>query len=148
MLKRVGTSLYTHISNISELLSKLSADEQQRVVYTTSNADHKFAIIKYNKQSKNLSLIECDTWDMLNEPIVGDAHTYKLNGDYKVIKGGVNVYHSKELFVADDYKGFDLEQAKQRTIEWNNIPNIKSIKNKIGNLKFWTQLLKENGVAL
>ena len=84
----------------------------------------------------------------MNEPIVGDSHLYKKDGTEKLIKGGKTVYHSKEYFVSSDYKGFDIEEAKQRTKEWNNNPNIKNLKHKIGFVDFWHNLLKENGMEV
>lgn len=148
MVKKVGTAIYAHKSNLEEFLNNLSKEEQNRIEHLLANIKnkHPYEILKYDKG--NLSLIECDNWNIMNEPIVGDSHLYKKDGTEKLIKGGKTVYHSKELFVSSDYKGFDIEKAKQRTIEWNKIPNIKKLKNKIGQVTFWHQLLKENGLEI
>lgn len=145
MIKKVGYAIYAHKSNLEEFLTNLpNEDEQNRIKHILAKAKkiHPYEILKYNQG--NLSLIECDTWNTMNEPIVGDSHIYKEDGTIKIIKGGRTVYHSKELFVQPDYKGFSVEQAKLRTIEWNKIPNIKNLKSKIGNVTFWHKLLKEN----
>ena len=58
------------------------------------------------------------------------------------------IYHNKWQFVKPTYTGFDIEQAKERTKEWNSIPGINQVKSKIGYRKFWNQLLQDNGVEL
>lgn len=150
-MKKVGTSLYVHKSNIEELLNCIQDElEINRIlsIINIAKKEYLFEIIKYDKKSKNISLIECDTWNSMNEPIVGDSHLYKLNGEIKLIKGNKTVYHSKELFVNENYVGFDVEKAKQRTLEWNKIPNIKNLKSKIGNITYWHNLLKENNLEI
>ena len=127
-MKKVGYAMYVHKSNIKELLNKLEKSEQERLL---------------NLQ-KEICFIECSTWLTLKEPIVEDSHLFKKDGTYKLIKGFKTVYHSKELFVSEDYDGFDIEKAKLRTKEWNSIPNIKELKSRIGNIDFWYNLLMEN----
>lgn len=149
MVKKVGTSIYVHKSNLKELLDNIKdIDEKERIQSVLQKNKFSFEIIKYDKKNKNISLIECPTWNILQEPIVGDSHLYKLNNEVKLIKGNKTVYHSKELFVNEDYKGFDIEKAKQRTREWNSIPNINKLKKYIGNISFWHQLLKENNLEI
>ena len=149
MVKKVGTSIYVHKSNLKELLDNIKdIAEKERIQNVLQKNKFSFEIIKYDKKNKNISLIECPTWNILQEPIVGDSHLYKLNNEIKLIKGNKTVYHSKELFVNEDYKGFDIEKAKQRTKEWNNITNINKLKKYIGNISFWYQLLKENNLEI
>lgn len=149
MVKKVGSAIYAHKSNLKEFLNCIKDDDEQKRVKSIINKaknEHLFEILKYDKG--NLSLIECETWNTMNEPIVGDSHLYKLDGTTKIIKGGKTVYHSKEYFVANDYQGFDIEKAKQRTKEWHNIPNIKNLKNKIGFVEYWHNLLRKNGMEV
>ena len=146
MIKKVGYALYTHKSNLNELYMKLNKEDINRLNHILEINTFPYEIIKFDRG--NISLIECDTWNILNEPIVGDSHLYKLDGTIKLIKGNKMVYHSKELFVNSNYDGFDINKAKQRTIEWNNIPNIKSLKNKIGYKDFWYKLLEENNIEI
>lgn len=149
MIKKVGTCFYAHKSNLKEFLNQLDEKEQNRIKHILTKVEHPYEILKYDRKTKNLSLIECDTWNILQEPIVGDSHIYKKDDSpVKTIKGGRTVYHSKELFVQEDYAGFSVENARKRTKEWNRIPNIKKIKSKIGNVDFWNQLLKENHLSI
>ena len=58
------------------------------------------------------------------------------------------MYHNKWQFVSSNYTGFDVEESKKRTKEWNSIPNIKSMKSKIGNVDFWHNLLREYNLSI
>ena len=95
-------------------------------------------------------MIQSPDWDTANEPIVGDSLTIDIiSGEEKLTRQKPNnpqIYHSKELFVASDYKGFDVIKAKERTKLWNSIPNIE--KNKIGYKKYWINLLSKNGIEI
>lgn len=155
MIKRVGYAIYAHKSNIFELLQEIeNSEDVYRVVRICADFKLNYDIIKYDKSTHNVSLIECPTWDILNEPIVGDSYCFSNNycfvntTQYKKIKGGTKVYHNKWQFVSEDYKGFDIEEAKERTKLWNSIPNIKSMKSKIGNVDFWYALLLKNGIEI
>lgn len=144
-MKKVMNCLYVHKSNISELhLDDLGN-------YAIEILDRKFPnyqVVKYDPKKRVISGIESPDWNTANEPIVGDSMIINLvTGEEKIYKGrkeNPQIYHNKWQFVADDYTGFDIEAAKQRTIEWNNIPNLN--KSKIGNKNYWVELLKANGM--
>ena len=115
--------------------------------------DFKYEVIKYDKQKHQVSFIDSPDWDTANEPEVGNTWTLKMHQDWtwkliKARKKNKQIYHAKYLFVADDYKGFDVEQARQRAIQWQKLPGIKEVKNKIGNKDFWVRFLEENGMEV
>ncbi len=147
MYKKVGFAYYVHKSNLAELFSIVKIEDREHIIRVMDLAKMylliDFDIVKFDSKTKNVSLIECPTWNTLNEPIVGDSYCFHLDYSYKVIKGGTKVYHNKWQFVSDGYNGFDVEYAKERTKLWNNIPNIKNYKSKIGNKDFWYSLLEE-----
>ena len=158
MIKKVGYSYYVHISNIKELVNKLKPEQSDRLLYILALNDFnvregivgvkKFEIAKYNSQDNSVSLIQSDDWDIANEPTVGNSYCFKLDGRVRLIKGGTKVYHNKWQFVSSDYNGFDIENAKRRTKQWNAIKGIKELKCRIGNKVFWYQLLKENNIEI
>ena len=148
MVKKVGYAVYAHRSNIAEFFKNIPSDAWPFVTEVLNVKFCDYDIVKYDKSSGNVSLIRCSTWDYLNEPIVEDSFCFTPTFSYKVIKGGTKVYHNKWMFVSDDYKGFDIEEAKERTKLWNSIPNIKEYKSKIGNIDFWYKLLKENNIEI
>lgn len=151
MIKKVVSNLYVHKSNLSELLSYLDKNQQIFLLnlldYTRQNLIN-YDIIKYNLKNDRISLIECETWNTLNEPIVGDSYCFYPDYSYKLIKGGTKVYHNKWQFVSSDYTGFNIEKAKKRTCDWQKISEIRSNKSKIGNKKYWYAILTKYGLDI
>ena len=152
-MKKVLHCLYVHESNIDELFHKIRESEKEKISFIIKSKKENgfdFQVIKYNIKDKKVSLIQSPDWDTANEPIVGDSLTIDIiSGEEKLTKQKPNnpqIYHSKELFVRSDYKGFDIAKAKERTKLWNSIPNIE--KNKIGYKKYWINLLSENGIEI
>lgn len=152
MIKKVGKSYYAHYSNLDELLINLSEKEQKNLLNVLKKAGNlgiTYVIIKYNRLNNNVSLIKCDTWDLLNEPIVGDSYCFNYLSDfYKIIKGGSKVYHNKWQFVSSDYMGFNLIESMERTKLWNSYPEIVKNKSKIGNKEYWYSILKKYGLNI
>jgi hypothetical protein len=158
MIKTVVKAHYVHKSNVMELINKKIPKEEQALFYRFLNEVDKlnieYTIIKYD--SGNITLIYSPDWDTANEPIVEVCYRWKSgewfdeNGNFntnpKIQKNGRQIYHNKWQFVGEDYKGFDIEEAKKRTILWNSIPNLN--KSKIGNKTYWIELLKENNIAI
>lgn len=152
MMKKVGYASYVHKSNLNELFRSIDSEDRDLIVRIIDLARMilflDFDIVKFDNKTKNVSLIQCSTWDILNEPIVEDSYCFHPDLSYKIIKGGTKVYHNKWQFVSDNYKGFNIEEAKDRTKQWNSIPNIKSMKSKIGNKDYWYRLLEENNLRI
>lgn len=149
-MKKVGTAMYVHKTNISELLNKLEDSEKKRVQTIINNFNKDYDVVKYDKGK--LSLIESPNWDTCNEPDVGNSYCFQKEAQdslsFKIIKSSGKIYHSKWVFVDKDYKGFDIEEAKTRTETWNAIPDIKSHKSRIGNKTYWIKLLQKNNIPL
>ena len=155
MIKKVVNAYYAHKSNLKELMEKTSCFELAEFVEAAEDAGYDFTIVKYDRGA--VTLLKSADWDTANEPLVDVAYRWAPDAWYnedgtlatpKTMKNGRQIYHNKWQFVADDYTGFDIEKAKQRTKDWNAIPGIEKIKNKIGNKNFWVELLKENGLEL
>ena len=148
-MKRIGNTYYVHISAINTLFEHIPNSEKVRVqnaIEIARKMGHSFHIIKYDKDK--ISLIFSGDFDIANEPTVGDSLCVKNNGETKIIKASGKIYHKKYLFVNDDYKGFDIEEAKKRAMLWEIIPNTKEHKKKIGNREYWEKLLKENEIPI
>ena len=148
-VKRIYHRCYVHKSNLQELFSLLSYLDIERIKRIFSIPEIKnfdWCIIRYNIKTKEISVSKSSNWDTANEPDIEES--IKVGLDNKVIftKAKGQIYHSKELFVADDYTGFDIEKAKSRTMLWNTIPNID--KSRIGWKKYWINLLTENNIEI
>lgn len=158
MIKQVGTAKYAHKSNVNELVAKCFKTKLEGQLFLqfldkVVLQGIVFDIIKYDKG--NVTLIESPDWNIANEPIVGTCYRWKLNEWLRtewvtpvVTQNYKQIYHNKWMFVSDNYRGFDIEQAKRRSQLWNSLPDIKEVKNKIGYKDFWQQYLAQYGLSL
>lgn len=148
MVKKVVNAYYAHRSNINELLQHIPEDDRESLIaLLTREAERDFAIVKYDKG--NVTLISSPDWDEANEPLVGRCYRWKVGhwDEAPVVRDNFKqIYHCKYMFVAVDYDGFDINQAKERAKQWNAIPNLN--KGKIGYKSYWVELLKENGMEV
>ena len=152
MIKKVVSAWYVHKSNIEELCNSIPIEESEyllnKIDYFTREVDKPFTVIKYDRKSKNVSFIYSPDWDTVNEPTVGTSYTIKPDNSVVTRKGGSQVYHNKWQFVSSNYKGFDIQDAKKRTQEWNSIPGINNLKKFIGNKTYWHNLLRQNNMEI
>lgn len=151
-MKKVVNCYYVHKSNIDELYDKLPSFIISAVKATFQEGvelyGFGFDIVKVDVKRKTVSLIECPTFNILEEPIVGDSYCYNIDTDtWKVILGGSKVYHHKWQFVGPDYKGFDIYASKRRSEILNSIQEFKENKSRIGNFDYWCDFLKRNGLS-
>jgi hypothetical protein len=61
--------------------------------------------------------------------------TVKADGSAKPFKEAGWIYHHKWQWVSDDYKGFDVEKNKQRSLQWSSLDGVD--KSRIGQRKHW-----------
>lgn len=170
MIKKVAGSLYAYKSNIKELKSKLSKKQLDLFnnLWHKINEDNedflaKDYVVKYNTKNDAVTFSVVLGWDNLlphselYEPIILMYIRYKpvlqntKSCDWeRCCKTPVKlqVYHNKWQFVSETYTGFDIQKSKERTQHWNSIPNIKSLKSKIGYQEFWQELLKANRMPI
>ena len=156
MVKIIGKTYYVHKSNIKELedllLKKNKMVEKSclelNINSFLNDCDLNYEIIKFDSIGKRVSFIESNNWNNANEPDVGKSYVYSNGKLLKIIEPKGQIYHNKWMFVSNDYKGFDIEEAKKRTEEWNSIKDIKQHKSRIGYKNYWANLLKKNNIKL
>lgn len=155
MAKIVGSCIYVHKSNVVDLLRRIDNSDYVECyldwfMNELNNMEVNYEVIKYDKTNNKLSLIDSPDWIVSYEPKVGDSWVLNLNTlKWKHIpkrRKNPQIYHSKELFVSDDYKGFDIEKAKERTKLWKSLPNLDT--KRIGNYDFWVEFLNANGMEV
>lgn len=149
--KNINPNIWFHKDYISDFMPL--NEYQNYINLLPENFD--FNIIKFDTKSKDLSFIYSPNFDSSHEPIVSDSYKIKeKNGTLELCKMTKEqkdplIYHHKWLFVKEDYKGFDIEESKRRSIEWKSVlgknPQVTS---KIGRLSFWKNWLKENKMTL
>ena len=146
-MKKVANCYYVHKSSLQEMLNIISDDyDKEEILHISKFTFLKHEIIKYNSQQHKVSFIESPDWNTANEPTVGNSYCYNLkNASCCFRKGGTTVYHSKELFVSNDYTGFDIQKAKERTKLWSSMVS-KDEKKLIGNKKHWIKWCNDHGI--
>lgn len=105
--------------------------------------DFQYNTIRYNTKNGIVSFINSPNFDLSDEPISGENYTVDNDGTLKHYNQPANptIWHHKWLWVQDDYKGFDVERSKERSIYWNKyLPNEPGIKKRIGSSAFWNSL--------
>jgi hypothetical protein len=152
-MKRIGSVYYVHKSNIQELLLLLPNDWYKREIihwyeFRERPGAAPYEVIKYDTKKHKLSFIDSTDWFSTNEPTVGNYTCWDLDKETAVHRtGGTQVYHSKELFMANDTDLIDLEKAKERTKLWQSLVT-KEEKKLIGNKKYWHNWCKEHGIEI
>ena len=155
-MKITRSAIYVHKSNILELLVSLEGIDRQMVpvvVGAKEWADAEgldYEVVKYSPG--RVSLITSPDWDSAPEPLVGTSYIWIAGeqaegGGYVRTKQGRGryVWHMKELFVAPDYGGFDVEAARARTRMLSELP--PPAPHRQGHKSYWEEYLRENGVA-
>ena len=147
-MKKIGGAIYVHKSN----MESLSLEEMNLVstrleqILATEYRLVNFEIIKIAGDS--VSFIECEGWNTLREPIVGDAYNVKADGSIKVTKKRKNnpqIYHHKWMFVSEDYTGFDIEKEKEWSKKWQSVVP-KGLSSSLGSQENWLKFLREYGL--
>lgn len=143
-MKKVGNYLYVHKS----ALNQLGKEIENYVLHKSKLIEVEYDVIKYNKKDKNISFIKVENWDKQKEPVL--LYSVKITPDNIIKKRNENkknpnIYHSKELFVNGDYKGFNIEEAKERTKQWRA---LKLDSKKIGRLQYWIKNITKHGLKI
>lgn len=147
-MKKIGGAIYIHKSNIKSL-NKKQIDLLWERLFQLAKSDYicnSYEIIKIKNDT--VSFIECEGWDELREPIVGNAYCVKSDGSVKFTKKrekNPQIYHHKWMFVADEYDGFDVEKEKEWSKKWQSVVP-KGLSSSLGSMNSWKKFLKDYGL--
>lgn len=145
-MKHVSTAYYVHKSNVTELINKVVPKELLPQFYVLLHSiSYPYDVIKYD--GNNVTFIQSSDFLTSPEPLVEICYRYKANEwnkPPKVRKDFKRVYHHKWMFVSDDFDGFDIKRAKERSKKINAIANID--KKRIGNLDYWTDFVRKHNL--
>lgn len=133
--KKMGHDTYVHKS-YEHLLPKDELDKAK------SHLPHDFGYtaVKHNKKEGTFSFIHSHDFDTAHEPTVGDSIKVHPDGQIKLTKQtrDPKIWHHKWQWVADDYKGFDVEKSKQRSKDWKAVVGVnKEVSSRIGSKSYW-----------
>jgi len=132
-MKKVNDSLYVHKSCADRHLSTIKGYKEAKLLVK----DFEYTVVKYNQTTGDFSFTFSPDFDTANEPLVSDSILVKADGTTKLIgqQSDPFIYHRKELFVDQDYTGFDISVAQARSKQIDAIPDLD--KTRIGRLSFW-----------
>ena len=138
--KVIGGEVYVHKQYESQF-----PENELKEAKAKLPTEFEYHVVKYNPKLKSFSFITSPDFDTNPEPSVTGGFTIKPNVEAKPFGNNGWIYHHKWMWVGDDYKGFDVEESKQRSLDWTSLPNVD--KARIGQRKFWdanvVPLLKE-----
>jgi len=128
--KKIGGALYVHRN-----YADLGGDQVDRARGALP-ADFDYQVVKIDESNGNTTFIASPDFDTAAEPTVGNQILVKADGTTKPRQAGADpeIYHHKWLFVADDYRGFDVEESKSRSQDWIDLDIDKS---RIGRKSYW-----------
>lgn len=145
-MKKIGNFIYFHKNYIKKYLNKEQLDLLEKANSIKCTFD-RYDIIKLDVKTGDFSIITCRGFDTFREPILLWSHKcYIGTGEIKTTlysETNPPIYHSKHMFVEDDYCGFDIEESKRWTLEWNKYV-IKGDKKTIGTVDGWKRFLIKN----
>ena len=131
--KEIGYAVYVH------------RDYEERLGPTVQWAkrhlpeQYEYSVVKLNQRNDSVSFIQCPGFDTEHEPAITAIIVVNANGQMqrRTIPADPYIYHHKWLFVADDYRGFDVAKSKARSEQWISLGNVD--RSRIGHKQFWEQ---------
>lgn len=140
--KQMGSFVWFHRSYADTLLSEAQI-EALHIMETQIRAD----VVRVNLKTDEVCAIECLDFDSMPEPLILRQISSKNPNTIKATKSNHLIYHSKWMFVADDYPNFCVLESKLRSIEWKSQLGVdKSISSRIGRSNFWNHWLSQNSL--
>lgn len=127
--KEIGGDVYAHRKYEKQFPSIHQAKKRLP-------AGFKYHIVKFNTKTHMFSFIVSNDFDTADEPSVNGGISVGVK--VRRFKDAGWIYHHKWMFVADGYKGFNVEASKERSRKWTRLPNID--KSRIGQRKYWEAL--------
>jgi len=138
--KTCGSSLYVHRLYEEQVVPTSALLHAKRVLIQYLN-DTSYTGVKYDRRTGNVTFQWCDDFDTADEPTVGRCFVLTGQGRVKIIekKEDPQIWHHKWMWVADDYKGFNVEASKKHSELWTKHVSPEE-RRRIGTKSFWEKL--------
>lgn len=149
-MKKIGTSIYMHKSYLYDgsVEDFLPTD---LIAYLLTEFDN-FDVIKYDKKNDRCSMIKCLDFDSEREPTLLKVDIINRSPQWWVWDKNISytkpnkpIYHHKWMFVPSNYEGFDIEESKAWSKQWEECA-VRSDKHKIGYIERWKEFLSKNNL--
>jgi|LSQX01.2.fsa_nt_gb hypothetical protein len=129
--KKIGGAVYVHRQYEGVL--------GQRVLEAKAHLPEGFeyTVVKLSERTGIVSFIVSRDFDTNPEPTVCDSISVTPDGTIcrRMQRPDPWIYHHKWLFVADDYRGFDVEESKRRSLAWMSLEDVD--RHRIGRRSYW-----------
>ena len=139
--KFIGGRIYFH-KNYQHMFPELHGRIEVSKIIAGEDLINGYICIRFDTMSDCVAFQFSEDFDTSDEPTVSKTVSVARNGKVLIkysAQGNEQIWHHKWLWVMDDYKGFDVEAAKERSRLW--LPHVKKHeKNKIGYRKYWDSI--------
>jgi|GEM_PF-1775249 len=145
--KVVGSKVYVHHSALGDSMVPDALVAEAKALLPP---DATYSVVRWDKQSDEVTFTSSPDWKEAHEPIVGDSWSVAKGAKEAVHRpfneANPQIYHHKWAFVRDDYDGFDVEESKARSSAWERLNPDRS---KIGYKRYWeAEVVPKLGEAL
>jgi len=113
--KKQGNTVTLHESYENQLVGTELFDNAKEVIGNVA-----YDLVKVDPRAGTVTFIGVDDFDGNTEPIVGYEITVKADGTKTQVNPKKKLVVDRSSYVAPDYTGFDVEQAKAREMEWRD----------------------------
>ena len=117
--------------------------------------DFEYTLIRYDRNSGNISFIQVHNFDTDDDPIGGDSWyiknpRYIAQGETHRFTSGKKdpqVYHHKWVYVPDDYSGFDFKRSRLWSERWRGYAYNGGFSTaQLCRLSTWNEFLKKHKI--
>lgn len=133
--KQMGSSIYLHRSYHSDVVPDKDYNRAVEILENAGYDEEDFNCIRWDFKADCISFQEAPDFDTAREPRVGDYVT--VNYTTGQIKKGHSdyIWHSKFLWVKNDYQGFDVGESWEWSKTWMSTLTETADGNGIGRWK-------------
>ena len=142
--KKMGHDLYVHKDYVGQ--TPIPQDALQAAMSKLPSG-YDFTAVKYNSKDGSFSFIQSPDFDTADEPTVGMSVKVSADGNVKQTRPPSDpwIWHNKWMWVGDDYQGFDVDKAKERSKHWKNYIGVnRDVSSRIGKKSYWDQNIVPN----
>jgi DNA phosphorothioation-associated putative methyltransferase len=129
--KEIGYAVYVH-RDYEDLLGQTVEWAKRHLP-----EHYEYNVVKLNQRNDSVSFIQCPGFDIEHEPAITAIIVVNATGQIqrRTMPSDPYIYHHKWLFVADDYRGFDVAASEARSERWISLGDVD--RSRIGRKTYW-----------
>lgn len=138
--KEIGGQIYFHKNYVDDICPNLY--ELAKDILEEEYPDFKYNCLMYDKKKPDtLRFDEAPDFDSAREPMPGVMLSVDTSTGKIIKRYSPQIWHHKWLWVKDDYKGFDVEEAYEWSKKW-----LEKISSPSDYIDKWKAELKDAGL--